>query len=228
MATDRARTKNLKPRTLSGKRVLITAGPTWVSIDKVRVISNTASGETGILLAEKLKDSGAKVTLLLGPVESCCLDKKIKLIRFKFFEELEKLMRLELKRKKYDIIIHSAAVSDYKPLRYFNSKISSGLESWQLKLKATPKIIDSLKKLSPSSLVVGFKFEPKVNKQLLKKKAKKLLHRANLDIVVANSITDNHYLAYVIDKENISMELANKKVMSCKLIDIIGGCLCRN
>ena len=52
---------------LKNKKVLITAGPTWVPIDNVRVISNTATGETGILLSEKLKNLGAKVTLLLGP-----------------------------------------------------------------------------------------------------------------------------------------------------------------
>ena len=55
---------------LKNKRILITAGPTWVAIDSVRVISNIATGETGILLAKRLSLQGAKVTLALGP--SCC------------------------------------------------------------------------------------------------------------------------------------------------------------
>ena len=67
-------------------RVLITAGPTWVAIDNVRVISNIATGETGKILAEKLASMGAKVTLLIGPGDLCCLKKNIRLIRFKFFE----------------------------------------------------------------------------------------------------------------------------------------------
>jgi len=79
---------------LATKSVLITAGPTWVAIDSVRVISNTATGETGTLLAERFAQQGAKVTLLLGPVSNCCLNKKIRVINFKFFDELrDKLIR---------------------------------------------------------------------------------------------------------------------------------------
>ncbi|HQO38768.1 MAG TPA: phosphopantothenoylcysteine decarboxylase, partial [Candidatus Omnitrophota bacterium] len=96
---------------LKGKRILITAGPTWVSLDPVRVISNTASGETGRRLAYACAQAGARVTLLLGPGESPAPDRRICVRRFRFFEELDRSLRSEL-RKKYDAVVHSAAVSD--------------------------------------------------------------------------------------------------------------------
>ena len=109
---------------LKNKRILITAGPTWVAIDKVRVISNIASGKTGVILAEKLNNCGAKVTLLMGPGECCCLNKKIRLVRFKFFADLKQTITRELKSNKYDVIIHSAAVSDYRVENVYSGKIS--------------------------------------------------------------------------------------------------------
>ena len=80
---------------LKKKRVLITAGPTWVPVDSVRVISNTASGETGILLARQLRRIGAKPTLILGPGHDCCIDKNLNLKRFRFFDELKKIITRE-------------------------------------------------------------------------------------------------------------------------------------
>ena len=64
------------------KKILITAGPTWIAVDSVRVISNTASGETGQLLADRLAREGAKVTLVLGPVPNRLKNKKVKVIPF--------------------------------------------------------------------------------------------------------------------------------------------------
>jgi phosphopantothenoylcysteine decarboxylase/phosphopantothenate--cysteine ligase len=214
-----------KRRKLKNKRILITAGPTWVRIDKVRLISNAATGRTGILLSERLVNSGAKVTLLLGPGQYCCLDKKINLIRFKFFVELKNLIEKELKSKKYDIVIHSAAVSDYKPAKAYNYKIKSGLRSFQIKLVPTLKIIDLIKKISPDSLVVGFKFEPDAGKRLLIEKSRALMLRANLDFVVTNSIKDNKYLAYIINHKKSYGPMLNKDEMTDNLIKLIGGSL---
>jgi phosphopantothenoylcysteine synthetase/decarboxylase len=213
---------------LKNKKVLITAGPTWVAIDNVRVISNTASGETGILLAEKLKNLGAKVTLLLGPVDRCCIDKKISLIRFKFFHELKNLITNELKSKNYDVVIHSAAVSDYKPAKYCNYKIKSGALNFQLKLAPTQKIINLLKKIRPLALVVGFKFEPKAKKCLLLEKAKCLLNNSRINFVVANSMKNNRYTAYVLGDNQIYGPVSSKTDMANGLISLIGGYLWKN
>lgn len=241
MATNKSRTSHATRHTLKDKKILITAGATWVPIDNVRVISNTSTGETGILLSEKLKNLGAKVTLLLGPAECCCLDKsphqlsktnsrlmsnwcggkKIKLIRFRFFDELKNLIEKELKSKKHDIVIHSAAVCDYKPEKSYNYKVGSDLGSLQLKLVPTIKIIDLLKRISPQSLVVGFKFEPGEAKATIINEAGALMQRANLDLVVANSIEKNKYLAYILNHKQIYGPLSSKKEMSDKLINLL-------
>lgn len=209
-------------RALQGKDILITAGPTWVPIDNVRVISNIATGSTGILLAEKLRDTGAKVTLVLGPTELNCLDKKIKLIRFKFFDELKNVIIKELKSRKYDIMIHSAAVSDYRPLRIYNQKIKSGIKGLRLNLVPTAKIIDLIKKINKSIYLVGFKFEPGVSKDMLTKKAKSLMNRANLDLVVANTIDGHRYKAYIMDKNKTYGPFSNKRDLTENLVKLMG------
>ena len=204
------------------KKILITAGPTWVPIDNVRVISNIATGETGILLAEKLQRLGAKVTLLLGPAQSCCISNKIRLIRFKFFDELSDIIKREIRSKKYDIIIHSAAVSDYRPAKFFSQKVKSGLRNWKLNLVPTPKIIDSIKKINRALVLVGFKFEPKATKSILIKRTRELIRRANLDLAVANTIDKNQYKAYIINHSRIYGPMFNKRNMIEELVKLIG------
>ena len=210
---------------LSNKRVLITAGPTWVPIDNVRVISNIATGETGILLAGRLQRLGACVTLILGPTGVCCLNKKIKILRFKFFDELQNIIKKELRNKKYDIVIHSAAVSDYKSEICYRQKIKSGIKKWRLNLIPTPKIIDLIKKIDSALFLVGFKFEPGASKQLLLKKARSLMNRAKLDLVVANSICNSRYAAYIMRKDKTYGVFRNKNCLTDKLIQMIGESL---
>jgi len=207
---------------LKNKRILITAGSTWVPIDNVRVISNIATGETGVLLAQNLQRQGAKVTLLLGPAQSYCINNKIRLIRFKFFDELSDIIEREVKSKKYDIIIHSAAVSDYKPKKSYTYKVNSGLKSWRLNLVPTPKIIDSIKKFNRVLLLVGFKFEPKATKSILIKKTRELIRRAHLDLAVANTIDKNQYKAYIINHSRIYGPMFNKRNMIEELVKLMG------
>ncbi|MFA5145704.1 MAG: phosphopantothenoylcysteine decarboxylase [Candidatus Omnitrophota bacterium] len=207
---------------LRNKKILITAGPTWVSIDNTRVISNIASGQTGILLAEELRELGAIVTLILGPAEACCLNKNIRLLRFKFFEELKKLIVGELKAGKYDILIHSAAVSDYRPAVVSSRKIKSDKKKLKIDLFPTPKIIDLVKKIDKSVILVGFKFEPGAEKSALLKKAKALMSRSHSDLVVANTIRNNHYQAYIMDKQKACGPFSDKKDMIRKLIIACG------
>ena len=206
---------------LKNKSILITAGPTWVPIDSVRVISNIATGQTGILLAERLRRLGAKVTILLGPVETCSLNKKIRLIRFRFFDELKRIIVREITSKKYDIVIHSAAVSDYRPLRTYSQKVGSGLKNWRLNLIPTTKIIDIIKGVDKSLCLVGFKFEPKATKGKLIQETKKLIRRAKLDLAVANSIDKNQYQAYIVCQNKIYGPFANRKGLAQRLIQVL-------
>ncbi len=203
------------------KRILITAGPTWVSIDRSRVISNIATGETGILLAERLQRLGAKVTLLLGPAEYCCINKKIKLLRFIFFDEFKNKIVKELKTKEYDIVIHSAAVSDYRPAKIFRHKIRSGINRLKIELVPTAKIIGLIKKIDPSVFLVGFKFEPGATREKLLREAKNLIKAANLDLAVANSIYAKRYSAYILNNRIIYGPLRNKKNMVNRLAGIL-------
>ncbi|MDO8662617.1 MAG: phosphopantothenoylcysteine decarboxylase [Candidatus Omnitrophota bacterium] len=210
---------------LKGKKVLITAGPTWVPIDSVRVISNTATGKTGILLADSLARQGAKVTLLLGPVGAYSVNKKVKIIDFKFFDELNYRLKGELKKRKYAAVIHAAAVSDYKLNAASRKKISSHKQCLNLTLKQTPKIINALRKLSPGSFLVGFKFEPDLAGKKLILKARGLFKRARLDLVAANSRYKKHYIAYLVSAKNECGPFLSKEKMVKGLAGLIGeGC----
>lgn len=206
---------------LKNKKILITAGPTWVPIDSVRIISNIATGKTGILLAEKLTRLGANVTLLLGAVETSCLNKKIRLRRFKFFDELKDTVIKELGSKKYDIVIHSAAVSDYKPQRTHYYKIKSGLRNWKLNLVPTIKIIDLIKRINKNIFLVGFKFESHSNRNKLIKEAREFFKRCAIDLLVANTVKNNKYQACIISKTKTYGYFSNKKALTEGLIEVL-------
>lgn len=203
------------------KRILITAGPTWVAIDKARVISNIASGETGFLLAEKFKKLGAKVTLLLGPGSFCRPEAGIKVIRFKYFSDLEQLLKIELKKYRYTVVIHTAAVSDYQPKKVIRNKISSQLKKLRIDLVPTKKLINGLKINNADLLTVGFKFDPIADRNKLIEKAKLLLKQANLDLVVGNSYQNNIYQAFITDGVRNYGPFLNKKKMVDRLFKLI-------
>lgn len=193
---------------IKNKRILITAGPTWVPIDSVRVISNIASGETGLLLAQSLVEKGARVTLLLGLVNACCVNKKIKLIHFKFFEELKARLIAELKNNKYDALIHSAAVSDFRPQAAFKGKLSSD-KIHNLKLVPLPKIIQLIRLRAPQVKLMPFKLELTNSDSTLIKKAKIFLSEVKGDFVVANRMSP--YRAFLIDKKGNTIFSAKSK-----------------
>lgn len=206
---------------LKNKRILITAGPTWVAIDKVRVISNTASGETGILLAKKFASLGAKVTLLLGPVGACCLGPGIRLINFRFFAELEKILKKELSGRAYHTVIHSAAVSDYQPQSRRQIKIKSGIKDLCIRLKPTEKLINLIKKIDPGIFAVGFKFEPQAGKAELIRRARQLLSSSQVDLVLANTCSKRGYQAYLVDRQGVSGALNHKTKAAQRIIKAV-------
>ena len=178
-------------KTLKGKRILVTAGPTWVPIDEIRVITNIFTGTTGYAIARYAKSMGAGVTLLLGPgrVDFGDHPPNIEIIHFRYFDELLGAIRYRLKLKKYDIIIHSASVSDYIPVKKSRSKISSGKKNLLLRLKPAPKIADSIKRYDPSIYLVKFKLELDRNTKKLISIAFKSLKESNADLIVANTLS---------------------------------------
>lgn len=226
MNTSKIQSSKYRVQSLRGKRVLITAGPTWVAIDSVRVISNTATADTGKLLAEKLIDKGAKVTLVINAENKSCLNKKIKILNFRFFDQLEKIITRELSSGIYDFFIHSAAVSDYQPVKSLMGKIDSDRNKLCLNLIPTPKIINRIKKIDSSIFLVGFKYEPKAKKAILLRQAKRLMNRSGSDIVIANTTGENGYQAYILGRNKVLFgPVKNKLKMVKSLIEIIEGSL---
>lgn len=200
------------------KNILITAGPTWVAIDNVRVISNIASGRTGCLLADKLSGLGASVTLLLGAGEEKPFSKKVKVIRFKFFDELRDILIKQLKSKKFSTVIHSAAVSDYKPAMINKGKVSSGKSVWNVKFIPTEKLINKVKKIDQKIKLIGFKFELGLTDKKLINQANSLIKRSGADLVVANTQDKSSYKAYLVEKCSVSEAILNKNKLINQLI----------
>lgn len=203
---------------LKGKKILITAGPTWVAIDHVRVISNIATGETGIRLAEEARARGAKVTLILGPVGSIHLHRSITVQRFCYFNQLHSLIRAEMKRTKYDIVIHSAAVSDYKPRKAFDSKIKSNIKNFSLELESTVKIVDKIKRYDPRVFLVIFKLELGIPRNQMIARARTLMRESRADVAVVNTFSRwGAYKALVIDQNKTFFQVRFKEDLARNL-----------
>jgi phosphopantothenoylcysteine decarboxylase/phosphopantothenate--cysteine ligase len=209
------------------KRVLVTCGATWVPIDDVRVISNISTGEMGHLIARFFRQKKARVTVIEGPVTHVWKgtvplksrgQSPVKIIKYLFFDELARVLRQEL-LKKYDIIIHAAAVSDFKVAGASKRKISSE-KALTLKLVTTPKLIKEIKCLSPESLLVGFKLESKLNPRDIFKTVKPLFTSAGCDLVVANSLSRG-YQGFILNSDgDILSKVTNKKALAQSLVKL--------
>jgi phosphopantothenoylcysteine synthetase/decarboxylase len=205
---------------LRGKSILITAGPTLVPIDDVRVISNISSGTLGILLAKDALRCGLKVDLFLGPVGEARLKRSIRVARFRYFSELSDLVRESLKTKKYDIILHAAAVSDYL-CKSVKGKISSQKKNLFLKLRRAPKIIELTRRLAPESYLVFFKLEGRLTRAVLLKRALSAMKRVGADLAVANSFKEGGYRGFILSSKGILAKASSKKALSSSLFRIL-------
>ena len=174
--------KNYLP--LNSKNFLITAGPTHEKIDPVRYIGNSSSGKMGYSLAKIASELGANVKLILGPTNLSMDLSNIECIRV---QDSEEMYAQTIKHfKESDIVIFSAAISDFKPIKTNNSKIKkeSGLDS--IDLQPTPDILKELGKIKTSQFLVGFALET----ENVIENAKSKLKSKNLDAIVVNKIGD--------------------------------------
>ena len=170
---------------LSGKKVLITAGPTQEMIDPVRYISNKSSGKMGFSLAEEVKNQGAIVTLISGPVNLTTPDK---VERFDVRSAKEMQSKVEELIEDFDLFISAAAVADFKPKKLQENKIKKDSNNKKVKLVLN-KNSDILKAISEKNLnlkTVGFAAET----ENLVTNAKRKLSDKNLDLIVANDVSD--------------------------------------
>jgi len=158
---------------LKNKKVLMTAGPTIEHIDPVRVITNQSTGKTGVSLASELISAGAKVTFVYGPGKEKPPN-GAKIINVLSSKEMFNAVKTELK-KKFDIVIMTAAVADYIPINPSKKKIKSSKNKMKISLKKAPKIIDQIKKFQKNVLLIGFKAETNITKNQLIKSAQKKL-----------------------------------------------------
>lgn len=166
---------------LKGKRVMITAGPTYEKIDPVRFIGNYSSGKMGFALAEECRKRGADVTLISGPVSLSC-SPEINRIDVESCEDMYKAANENFSDS--DITILCAAVADFKPETTADKKIKREKDDLVLRLQPTHDIAASLgKKKRENQIMVGFALE--TNDEEIN--AKKKLKRKNLDFIVLNS-----------------------------------------
>lgn len=175
-----------KERDLSGKKALVTAGPTYEAIDPVRFIGNHSSGKMGVALAKELAERGAIVDLVLGP-SSLTVDKPgINLHRVTSAEEMYTSC-LE-KFEGADIAVLSAAVADYTPIVRAAEKIKKSDGNLVLELTRTKDILKTLGGLKKKGqLVIGFALETTGERDYALGK----LHSKNADMIVLNSLKDN-------------------------------------
>ncbi|GLB49744.1 bifunctional phosphopantothenoylcysteine decarboxylase/phosphopantothenate--cysteine ligase CoaBC [Neptunitalea lumnitzerae] len=168
---------------LNGKKVLITAGPTYEAIDPVRFIGNHSSGKMGYALAEVANSLGAQVTLVSGPTSlKDPLD--VNVVRVVSAEEMYSAVHEYYATT--DIAICAAAVADYRPKNVAEQKIKKQTASLTIELEPTKDILASLGASKQNQFLVGFALE--TENELANAKGK--LERKNLDAIVLNSLND--------------------------------------
>ncbi len=174
-----------KQQKLAGKKVLITAGPTYEKIDPVRFIGNYSSGKMGLALAEVCAEQGAEVTLICGPVMLQANHPNIKRIDV---ESAQQMYEVSIKHfPKADICILCAAVADFTPKTTADKKIKRKGDDLTIKLQPTQDIAAALgAQKKKKQVLVGFALE--TDNEL--KNAKDKMERKNLDLIVLNSLQD--------------------------------------
>ncbi|TCC86900.1 bifunctional phosphopantothenoylcysteine decarboxylase/phosphopantothenate--cysteine ligase CoaBC [Pedobacter frigiditerrae] len=169
---------------LLGKKVLVTAGPTYEAIDPVRFIGNHSSGKMGFALANEMVALGAEVTLITGPTaEKTNTDLK----RLDVISANDMLMACTSYFEQSDIIIMSAAVADYAPIHVANQKIKKKDAGFSINLKKTTDILATLgQQKKEKQFLIGFALETE-NEEFY---AQEKLAKKNLDLIVLNSLND--------------------------------------
>ncbi|GGH00276.1 phosphopantothenoylcysteine decarboxylase [Polaribacter pacificus] len=169
---------------LRGKKVLLTAGPTYEAIDPVRFIGNHSSGKMGFELAKAFANLGAEIFLVAGPSNEQVSNSFIHRIDVTTAEEMYTACHEYF--KKVDIAILAAAVADYRPKQVANQKIKKKESVLQIELEPTRDILASLGKIKEQQFLVGFALE--TNDEIANAIGK--LQRKNLDLIVLNSLQD--------------------------------------
>ncbi len=196
---------------LQGKKILITAGPTYEPIDPVRFIGNRSSGKMGVALADGAARRGAEVTLILGPSGLSPENGKVEVIKVKTAREM-----YEAATERFDsadLAILAAAVSDYRPREAAREKIKKGEETMRLELVRNPDIAESLgKQKRNGQLLAGFALETENEKA----NAREKLRKKNFDLIVLNSLKDEG-AGFNVDTNKVTILHKDNKIRNFEL-----------
>ena len=169
---------------LKGKKVLITAGPTYEAIDPVRFIGNHSSGKMGFDIATAAANLGAEVVLVSGPTHLQMKNNSVNLIRVTSANEMYDVCHQYFENM--DVAIAAAAVADYKPKNVALQKIKKTEATFTIELEKNKDILLSLGQIKKNQFLIGFALETENEIENAKIKIKK----KNLDLIVLNSLND--------------------------------------
>ncbi len=206
---------------LKGKKILITAGPTYEAIDPVRFIGNFSSGKMGIALANVAAEQGAEVHLLLGPSAEKDIDHRVHLQRVVSAQQMYEAAIAEF--PSCDIAILAAAVADYTPETVAPEKIKKKGGNLNLTLVPTVDILASLGKLKTTQTLIGFALE--TENEVANAQAK--LEKKNLDGIVLNSLrdagagfgTDTNKITFITKNEQKAFPLQHKSTVAFNILE---------
>ena len=211
-----------RTQSLRGKRVAITAGPTREAFDPVRFVSNPSTGATGIALAREAVLRGADVTLILGPTH---LDAPPG-ARTVQVESAQEMYDAALEHGiGADLVVASAAVSDWRPAERAPQKVKKSGDDAALKMVRTPDVLAALGERKGSTFLVGFAAETEAHE----KNAREKLIRKHLDAIAVNDVSDRRGFGEQRNRLTLlwgtdaSRDLgeARKEVLAAKLLDVI-------
>jgi len=206
---------------LSGRRVLLTAGPTRECIDPVRFVSNRSSGKMGFAIAQAMRAAGAEVVLVSGPV-ALPTPPGVRRIDVESAEQMYAAVQRELPGTA--IFVGTAAVADYRPVACAPQKIKKNSETMALELTRTPDILSHVSASAPRPFVVGFAAETNAVEHYA---LSKLLAK-NLDLIAANEV--GHSKAFDCDENSllvlwrggrVELPVANKQELARALTGVI-------
>lgn len=207
---------------LLGKRVLITAGPTYEKLDPVRFIGNYSSGKMGFALAEECAKRGAEVTLVAGPVGLKTKHPSIHRIDVESCNQMFDAA-VEAFPKSHAAIL-CAAVADFRPAEIASQKIKRVGDALDIHLVPNPDIAERLGQMkSPQQVLVGFALETNDEQQ----NAEKKLQKKNLDFIVLNSLrnegtcfrSDENQIAIISDRGRKNYEKKPKQQVAADIVD---------
>lgn len=169
---------------LRGKKILITAGPTYEAIDPVRFIGNHSSGKMGFDIALSAANKGAEVVLVTGPTHLNVENHLIQIIRITSAQEMYEVCHQYFDA--VDVVIAAAAVADYRPKNIAQQKIKKAEDTFVIELEKNKDILFSLGQIKKNQFLVGFALE--TDNEINNAKAK--IIKKNLDLIVLNSLND--------------------------------------